>query len=812
MEKTYENQLRGKRGGRQVEVDARGRVVDVLKTVASQPGNNLYLTIDQSLQERAEALLDGHAGAVAILDPSNGQILAMASSPSFDQNDFVDGMSHEQWNKLISNPRRPMENKVIQAEYPPASTYKIITALAGLADGVISPSTTFFCPGQYRFGNRVYRCWKKGGHGRLNVVEAMEQSCDVFFYQTGQKLGVDRLAWHARASGLGSPTGVELDHEASGLIPTAEWKKRRTGESWQRGETLSIAIGQGYNLATPLQMAVMISAVGNGGRLFKPQIIRRIEGADGSHVKVQEPEMLGTLPVDPATLALVQEGLWRVVNGARGTARKIRIEGIDICGKTGTAQVFSRKKNEDNTETPDEDPPETPRLVRGLCTGQEPAYRRCRHRRARGTRVQCRGAHRRGTHSGLPDARGRRPSHRRKHDPQQRTVGYRRAETGQPHPQSARGEIRDPMMFDRRLAHYFDWILLGLVLVLGGIGLVALYSAVNAGTDTLQQSLYYKQMIWFGVGLAVMVVCFLVDYKRLEQWAHFFYGGCIALLVAVMWFGKYVGGSKRWLVLGPVSFQPSELAKIAVIIVLARYYAKVVNPRGLTLREMVHPIAMTLLPFFLIVQQPDLGTAMLLALIAVSMTVYLKIRRGDFAVVVVSCAVAIPLVWNLLKGYQKQRILTFLDPGRDPLGAGYHVIQSKIAIGSGMLTGKGFLQGTQNALAFLPEQHTDFIFSVLAEEWGFFGSLSLLAAFLVLIIWGLNIAQKCRDPFGTILSVGVTAMIFWQVFINIGMVMGLMPVVGVPLPFISYGGSSILAMMFCVGLLLNVSMRRFMVK
>ena len=364
-------------------------------------------------------------------------------------------------------------------------------------------------------------------------------------------------------------------------------------------------------------------------------------------------------------------------------------------------------------------------------------------------------------------------------------------------------------MFDRRLAQCFDWILLTLTLILGIIGLTALYSAVTAGIPTPQKVLYYKQMIWFGIGLAVMIACFLINYKTLENWAPVIYAVSAFLLVCVMWFGKYVGGSKRWLVFGPVSFQPSEAAKIAVVIMLARYYAKVVNTRGLTLRELVHPIVVVFVPFILIVKQPDLGTAMLLALIAVSITFFVKIERRSLLAIIAGCTVAIPAVWFLLKGYQKQRILTFLDPDRDPLGAGYHVIQSKIAIGSGMISGKGFLQGTQNALSFLPEQHTDFIFSVLSEEWGFVGSVTLLIVFLVFIIWGLNIAQKCRDPFGTILSVGVTAMIFWQVFINIGMVMGLMPVVGVPLPFVSYGGSSALTVMVCVGLLLNVSMRRF---
>jgi rod shape determining protein RodA len=365
-------------------------------------------------------------------------------------------------------------------------------------------------------------------------------------------------------------------------------------------------------------------------------------------------------------------------------------------------------------------------------------------------------------------------------------------------------------MFDRRLVQYFDWGLLILTFLVVGIGLVALYSAVTAGTSTLQKSLYLKQLIWYFAGLTMMVVSFLFNYKLLDRWAPAIYVGCICLLIGVLLFGKYVGGSRRWLSFGPVSIQPSELVKIAVILILARYYARHANDRGLSLGELFTPLVLTVLPFLLIVKQPDLGTAMLVVLIAGSMTVFVKIERRSFIYLFSACSVSVPLVWFLLKGYQKQRILTFLDPDRDPLGAGYHIIQSKIAIGSGMIFGKGFLKGTQNALSFLPEHHTDFIFSVLAEEWGFVGSLFILLVFLILIIWGLSVAHGCRDPFGIILSTGITAMIFWQVFINIGMVMGLMPVVGVPLPFISYGGSSVVSLMICIGILMNISMRRFM--
>jgi rod shape determining protein RodA len=365
-------------------------------------------------------------------------------------------------------------------------------------------------------------------------------------------------------------------------------------------------------------------------------------------------------------------------------------------------------------------------------------------------------------------------------------------------------------MIDRRLVQYFDWGMLTLTAIVGALGLVALYSAVNAGTATAQAGLFAKQLIWYGAGTVAMVVAFLFDYKNYEKWAYLFYGFCVILLVAVLLFGKYVGGSRRWLVLGPASIQPSEIAKLGVIVVLAKYYARVCTTKGVRARELLTPVVLIAIPFMLVVRQPDLGTAMVIALIAGAMTLYAKIERRTFICITLAGALTVPMVWLFLKGYQKQRILTFLNPDRDPLGAGYHIIQSKIAIGSGMITGKGFLKGTQNALDFLPEQHTDFIFSVLAEEWGLIGAMTVLVVFLLITIWGLQIAKSSRDPFGTILAVGVTAMIALQVFINIGMVMGLMPVVGVTLPFISYGGSSIITMMAGIGLLLNVSMRRFM--
>ncbi len=345
-EKTYEKILHGTRGGQQIEVDATGRLVRVLKTVAPVPGRNVFLTLDHKLQEKAEAMLYGKAGAIVALDPNNGDVLVMASSPSFDPNDFIDGISPVKWNILRNDPGRPMMNKAIQGEYPPASTFKIVTAIAGLEEGVINKTTTQFCPGYYKFGNRVYRCWKKWGHGTLNVTGALEQSCDVFFYHTGEQLGVDTLAQYARGCGLGRLTGIKLDHERAGLVPTSSWKKKRFGVPWQGGETLSVAIGQGFDLVTPLQMAVFIAAVGNGGTLFRPKILKYIETADGRIAMKQEPEITGGIPAGPETLKIVRQGILNVVQGKRGTARRIRIPGIEMAGKTGTAQVFNLTKKD----------------------------------------------------------------------------------------------------------------------------------------------------------------------------------------------------------------------------------------------------------------------------------------------------------------------------------------------------------------------------------------------------------------------------------------------------------------------------------
>ncbi len=350
MEKAYEGFLRGKRGGRQVEVNANGQVVRILNTVDALPGQNIVLTIDHAVQSRAEELLQGRVGAAVAIDPNSGRILAMASSPTFDPNMFVVGLTHDQWSGLVSNPYRPLENKAIQAEYPPASTYKIVTALAGLEEGVINAHTSYYCPGFYRFGNRSYRCWKKSGHGDVQFAKALAQSCDVYFYQVGEALGVDRLAKYAHQLGLGTATGINLDRESKGLIPTAEWKLRRFGVPWQKGETLSIAIGQGFDLVTPLQMAVFAATIGNGGIRYKPYMVQEIRSIDDQISFVANPEVMTRMNLKPGTIPLVHEALWEVVNDPRGTAYLSRFKDLAFSGKTGTAQVVGRPSEGDGKQ------------------------------------------------------------------------------------------------------------------------------------------------------------------------------------------------------------------------------------------------------------------------------------------------------------------------------------------------------------------------------------------------------------------------------------------------------------------------------
>lgn len=350
LEQRMQDTLRGVDGEELKEVDAlgrikldrtRGRVLDSEPDKAAIPGRNLVLTIDQDLQLAASKALGDMNGAMVAIDPRSGQVLAMMSRPSFDPTEFSRGISPALWSKLLNNPNHPLVDKTIQDHFSPGSTFKPLTAIAGLEEGVIDEHTMFNCSGSFRIGNRVYHCWSRHGHGNINVVTAITQSCDIFFYKLALKLKtVDQIAKWANILGLGHRTGINLAGEVPGLIPTEEWKQKRFHQPWNTGETASVAIGQSYDLVTTMQMANLYGAIANGGTLYKPYIVKDIESYEGRILKEFKPEIASQVHLKPKTVELVKQGLWGVVNSPHGTAHKDILPGMDFAGKTGTAQLF----------------------------------------------------------------------------------------------------------------------------------------------------------------------------------------------------------------------------------------------------------------------------------------------------------------------------------------------------------------------------------------------------------------------------------------------------------------------------------------
>lgn len=343
IEAKWNNYLTGRSGIKQVEVDSLGRQLNILFTHGPKSGRNIYLTIDRRLQREAEQLLEGKRGAVVALNPNNGEVLALASSPNFNPNEFVKGITEERWRELNDPKSAPLQNRAISGLYPPGSVFKIVLAIAGLEEGLISPEDEVFCTGEYVMGDTSFRCWKKGGHGRISLHRAIVESCDIYFYKLGRLLGVDRIAKWAKSLGFGAKTGIDLDYEAGGLIPDSEWKKKRFGMVWHPGETISMAIGQGYTLVTPIQMACFISSIFNGGKRIIPHVVRYLDSPGKSPY---EQIIRGKLNVEKDTLEIIKDALVGVVNEKRGTGRRARIKGITVAGKTGTAQVVGLKKGE----------------------------------------------------------------------------------------------------------------------------------------------------------------------------------------------------------------------------------------------------------------------------------------------------------------------------------------------------------------------------------------------------------------------------------------------------------------------------------
>jgi len=369
-------------------------------------------------------------------------------------------------------------------------------------------------------------------------------------------------------------------------------------------------------------------------------------------------------------------------------------------------------------------------------------------------------------------------------------------------------------MIERRSITGYDFLVFLLILIVLSLGVLSIYSVTQGySVSKVKTPLYMKQIYWICLGLLAFVVMAWIDYHQIVRWAYPIYAITVILLILVLLMGPVIHGARRWLSFGLFTFQPSEVAKIALLLALAKYFSDDVPKGGLSLSQIIPPSFLLLLPLLLVLKQPDLGTALSISSIFIVMIFVLGFRSRFLIYTGLLSAMLFPFLWQFfwghLKDYQKERLLTFINPASDPMGTGYHVIQSKIAIGSGGLLGKGFMGGTQSQLKFLPEGHTDFIFSVYSEEWGFAGIVFLFFLFFLLILWGIDVAMKAKDVLGSLLAAGIVGLISFYFLINVSMTLGVMPVVGIPLPLMSYGGTSMVTTLAMLGLVVNVKIRRF---
>jgi penicillin-binding protein 2 len=354
IEDFCEPYLKGVDGGKQVLVDALGREIEVLRKIDEKPGNNVYVNIDLELQQTAWYALGDGCGAVVAIEPATGKILAMVSRPSFDPNIFSEGVTSKEWRRILKDPDHPLENKATRGQYPPGSIFKIITGAAALEEGLVNPSERIFCPGYFNLGRWRYRCWKAPGHGSINFHQALVESCDVYFYTLGKRLGIEDLSKWANRLGFGQTTGLREINESCGLIPEVKGGRHPDGRLWMGGETVITAIGQGQVLVTPLQVASFFAALANNGKRFEPYLIDKITDADGKIKHQNSPKFLETLPIKRKNLKIIRDALAGVVNEDHGTGRRAMMRDVIVAGKTGTAQVASQRNNtgEDEDDTP----------------------------------------------------------------------------------------------------------------------------------------------------------------------------------------------------------------------------------------------------------------------------------------------------------------------------------------------------------------------------------------------------------------------------------------------------------------------------
>ena len=808
IEQSYEGDLHGTTGVEEVEITAGGRAVRTLKRTPSMPGNNLTLSVDIELQRVVEQAFGDRRGALIAIEPKSGDVLAFVSMPNFDPNLFVDGIDPKNWDELNNDPDKPLLNRALRGTYPIGSTYKPFLALAALETGKRRTDTVIHDGGTFVFGNRVFRDSNKVPLGAVDMHRSIVKSSDIYYYQLANDLGVDTIHDFMKPWGFGQITGIDVEGEQTGILPSTAWKERRFKQKWYPGETISIGIGQGYNSFTLLQLAHATANLANDGVVMKPHLVKEVEDARTGEQATDRAE--GELPY-PGQARAHEVRARRDGRRQHQRHRSRRLPGRAVQGRRQDRHGAGRQHQAGREVQRGESggTPSRPFALHRVRAGRGSEDRDCGAGGKRRVRRPCRGADCAGRDRLLPARQeaGRTGGHRRR---TRRRGSPAHGRGGGPHSGTERAVNEATLgrrvgLLVRPYVAVFDPSLLAIVGCLGVIGLITLYSAGNDFPWRVTD-----QMRNFGVALAVMFVAANISPQVLMRLAVPIYLVGVGLLVATEVTGITVKGATRWLDIGVGRIQPSEIMKLGLPMMLAWYFHK--REGGLRSYDFVIAAVIVLVPVALIIKQPDLGTALLVLAAGSYVIFFAGLPWKWLLAMIVAGIAALPLAWTLMHDYQRERILTLIDPSTDPLGKGFHTLQAMIAIGSGGVFGKGWMQGTQTHLEFIPERTSDFIFAVYSEEFGMVGNLVLVLLFFALIWRAMAIALNAPTLFARLLAAALGLIIFTYAFVNMGMVSGILPVVGVPLPFISYGGTALVTLGMACGMLMSIGANRKLVQ
>ena len=679
LESTYEDVLRGTYGLEKVDLDPQGHEVqtpDVL--VEPEAGRSLVLTIDTDVQRDAQKALRWamdrigvKRGAFIAMNPQNGEVLAMVSLPSYDNNQFAQGIAMSDYNALLKDPSKPMLNVAINEQYPPGSTYKLVTGTGALQDGKIGPATRIQTKPFLEIGDWKYWEWNREGWGALNIYDGFGHSSDTFFYQLAGRLGIDRLAYWAHQFGFGKPTGIELPGEASGIVPTNAWKRRTLNESYFTGELYQAGIGQGYNSSTPMQVLNAYAALANGGTIYKPQLVRKILDSEGNVVERVQPEVVRQMDVDRSTLRMMRAAARRVVT-IRHTDNLVDLP-IVVAGKSGTAE-FGVKDKQGRLPFSNWFAAFVPRAARKTAsdpTGINAVKREDSNlvvlaylddTRTKGNAATEVVKYFLQLHYGIKtDLRNHHYLQRDNDYSGSQLMSAIRLEPARVGTLTAREGEGRWYGFDLQLAIF--------ALSLTVIGLLMAFT--NSGDDPLRPgSVFTRGLIWLALAIVIFVATAAADHHWLRTFVWPIYGFSIALLLLTLVFGSGVGGVSRWVSVFGLQFQFSEVAKILLAVVLAHYLATRSSDIS-SLRTLIGAglIVGPLLALVLI--QPDLGTSLVFGAIMLGSLFMAGASLRWLTVTVLAVLAMVPVAWGvILRDYQKQRLISFIDPAADPLGSG----------------------------------------------------------------------------------------------------------------------------------------------